>query len=170
MAQEHNVPETTDGAALVPIDLLDWRRFQALRRQLGRFFDAAPLQRRSGELDPFERFMGWQGMPRVEFIERDADYEITAERPGLDPNDAEEKIANDALVMYGENKMEREGKSQDADFSERRYGSFKRSFCLPENHDVEKVAAGFERGVLKVVLSKTSVGGAAENKVAIAAK
>jgi len=173
MAQEQkNLPEKKNGGgSLAPNDLWDWRPFEALRRQLDRFFDEAPLQRRSGELEPFERFMTWQGTPPVDFVERDNDYEITAELPGLDHKDVEVKVAGGALVIHGEKKMEREEKGQGAYFSERRYGSFRRSFRLPENAEVDRIAATFEKGVLKVTIPKTAAGGVEqERKVEIAVK
>lgn len=171
MAQEQNVPEKKNGGgSLVPTDLWDWRPFEALRRQLDRFFDEAPLQRRSGEMEPFERFMGWQGTPPVDFIEHDDDYEVTAELPGLDQKDVEVKIVDGALVIHGEKKLEREEKKEGAFFTERRYGAFKRSFRLPGNVDPEKVSASFDKGVLKVTLPKSAAGGGEEKKIDIAIK
>jgi HSP20 family protein len=170
MAEEQKAPVKKDGGALTSSDLWDWRPFEALRRQLDRFFDEAPLQRRSGDLEPFERFMGWQGTPPVDFVERDNEYEVTAELPGLDQKDVEVKIANNALVIHGEKKMEREQKDEGMFFSERRYGSFKRSFRLPDNVDVDKIAASFEKGVLKVTLPKSAQATTGEKKVQIAVK
>jgi HSP20 family protein len=169
MAEQQNAPVKKE-AAPVSTDLWDWRPFEALRRQLDRFFDEAPLQKRSGELEPFERFVGWQGTPPVDFVERDNEYEVTAELPGLDQKDVEVKIANGALVIHGEKKMEREEKQEGMFFSERRYGSFKRSFRLPENVDAAKIAASFEKGVLKVTLPKTAQAKAEEKKIDIAVK
>ncbi len=169
MAQEQNAPEKKESGALISPDLWDWRPFEALRRQLDRFFDEAPLQKRSGELEPFN-FMGWSGTPPVDFVERDNDYEVTAELPGLDQNDVEVKLANGALVIHGEKKMEREEKKEGAFFSERRYGSFRRSFRVPENVDVDKIAAHFDKGVLKVTLPKSAQTKTEEKKIDIAVK
>lgn len=169
MAQEQT-PEKKDGGALVSPDLWDWRPFEALRRQLDRFFDEAPLQKRSGEMEPFERFMGWQGTPPVDFVERDGEYEVTAELPGLDQKDVEVKVAGGALVLHGEKKMEREENKEGMFFSERRYGSFRRSFRLPENVDVDGIAAHFEKGVLKVTLPKSAQAKTEEKKIDIAVK
>lgn len=169
MAQEQNAPVKKDGGALISPDLWDWRPFEALRRQLDRFFDEAPLQKRSGDMEPFG-FMGWQGTPPVDFVERDNEYEVTAELPGLDQKDVEVKIANGALVIGGEKKMEREEKNEGMFFSERRYGSFRRSFRLPENVDVDKVSATFDKGVLKVALPKSAQAKSEEKKIEIAVK
>lgn len=170
MAQEQTPAKKDDGGAMIPADLWDWRPFEALRRQLDRFFDEAPLQKRSGELESFERFMGWQGTPPVDFVEHDNEYEISAELPGLDHKDVEVKVANGALVIHGEKKLEREEKKEGALFSERRYGAFRRSFRLPENVDVDKIAAGFDKGVLKVALPKTAQAKTEEKKIDIAVK
>jgi HSP20 family protein len=171
MAQEpQSAPQTKNGGGLTSPDLWDWRPFEALRRQLDRFFDEAPLQKRSGEFEPFERFMSWQGTPPVDFLEKDGEYEMTAELPGLDHNDVEVKIAGGALVIHGEKKMDREENKEGMFFSERRYGSFRRSFRLPENVDPEKIAASFEKGVLKVTLPKSAPSRAQEKKIDIAVK
>lgn len=168
--EQKNTPAKQNGGEMVSPDLWDWRPFEALRRQLDRFFDEAPLQKRSGEMEAFDRLMGWQGSPPVDFIERDGDFEITAELPGLDQKDVEVKVANGALVIHGEKKMEREEKKEGMFFSERRYGSFRRSFRLPENVDVDKIAASFDKGVLNVTLPKSAQTSAAEKKIEIAAK
>jgi HSP20 family protein len=170
MAQEQNVPVQKDRGAPVSPDIWDWRPLEALRRQLDRFFDEAPQLRRTGDFEPFDRFMGWQGAPAVDFVERDNEFEMTAELPGLDQNDVEVKLANGSLVISGEKKMEREEKDQGMFFSERRYGSFKRSFRLPENVDPEKISATFEKGVLKVTAPKTAQVPAQEKKIEIASK
>lgn len=168
MAQEQqNTPAKKDAGAGVSPDLWDWRPFEALRRQLDRFFDEAPLQKRSGGTEAFDRLMGWQGTPPVDFVERDTDYEVTAELPGLDQKDVEVKLSNGALIIHGEKKMEREEKSEGMFFSERRYGSFKRSFRLPENVDVDKIAASFDKGVLKVTLPKSAQTESEEKKIEI---
>lgn len=171
MAQEQqNAPEKKDGGAVVSPDLWDWRPFEALRRQLDRFFDEAPLRKRSGEMETFDRLLGLQGSPPVDFLERDNEFEVTAELPGLDQKDVEVKVANGALVIHGEKKMEREEKREGMFFSERRYGSFKRSFRLPENVDVDRIGASFEKGVLKVTLPKSAQATSEEKKIDIAVK
>lgn len=174
MTEEQKAPvRKDDGGALVPPDLWDRRPFEALRRQLDRFFYEAPLEKRGGgfeAFEPLERLMGWQGTPPVDFVERDADYEVTAELPGLDQKDVEVKIANGALVILGEKKMEREETKEGAFFSERRYGSFRRSFRLPENVDVDRIAAHFEKGVLKVTMPKSAQTMSEEKKIDIAVK
>jgi HSP20 family protein len=166
MAEQQNAPVKKETSP-VSSDLWDWSPFETLRRQLDRFFEDAPLPKHKGD---FERFVGWQGTPPVDFVERDTEYEVTAELPGLDLRDVEVKLANGALVIHGEKKMEREEKREGAYFSERRYGSFKRSFRLPDNIAAEKIAASFEKGVLKVILPKSAQAKVEERKIDIAVK
>jgi HSP20 family protein len=166
MAEQKNAPVQKETSP-VSKDLWDWSPFETLRRQLDRFFEEAPLPKYTGDL---ERFVGWQGTPPVDFVERDKEYEVTAELPGLDRQDVEVKLANGALIIHGEKNMEHEENREGAFFSERRYGSFKRSFRLPENVDAEKIAASFEKGVLKVSLPKSAHKTVEEKKIEIAVK
>ncbi|WP_036280425.1 Hsp20/alpha crystallin family protein [Methylocystis sp. ATCC 49242] len=170
MAEKESTPVTKKESSMISPDLWDWRPFEALRRQLDRFFDEAPLQKRSGDYEPFERFVGWPATPPVDFVERDNEYELTAELPGMDQKDVEAKVVNGALVIHGEKKVEREEKNEGYFFSERRYGSFKRSFRLPDGVDAEKIKATFEKGVLKVTLPKSAEMKQQEKKIEIASK
>jgi HSP20 family protein len=71
------------------------------------------------------------------------------------------------LSISGEKKSEREEKKKDYVLSERSYGSFKRAFTLPDNVDVEKIAAKYEKGVLKVTLPKTTPSPAKHREIPI---
>ncbi len=93
--------------------------------------------------------------PRVDTAETDTAYEITAELPGVDEKDVKIAIEDDVLSIAGEKKAEREEKKKDYVLSERSYGSFKRAFTLPGNVDVDKIAAKYEKGVLKVTVPKS---------------
>jgi len=105
--------------------------------------------------------------PRVDTAETDAAYEVTAELPGVEEKDVKISIENDVLSISGEKKSEREEKKKDYVLSERSYGSFKRAFTLPDNVDVEKIAAKYEKGVLKVTLHKTTPSPAKHREIPI---
>ena len=105
--------------------------------------------------------------PRVDTAETDAAYEVTAELPGVEEKDVKISIENDVLSISGEKKSEREEKKKDYVLSERSYGSFKRAFTLPDNVDVEKIAAKYEKGVLKVTLPKTAPSPAKHREIPI---
>ena len=92
--------------------------------------------------------------PRVDTAETDTAYEVTAELPGCDEKDVKIALEGDMLSISGEKKAEREEKKKDYVMTERSYGSLRRAFTLPDNVDPEKIAAKFEKGVLKVTLPK----------------
>jgi HSP20 family protein len=73
------------------------------------------------------------------------------------------------LTIKGEKKDEKEEKKKDYYMSERRFGSFQRSFRLPEGVDGDKIAAEFKNGVLKVTLPKTVEAQKSEKKITIKA-
>ena len=68
--------------------------------------------------------------------------------------DIDLSISHDTLTVKGEKRDEKEEKSKNYHVSERFYGSFERSFALPEGVDRDKIEAGFAKGVLTVTLPK----------------
>lgn len=92
----------------------------------------------------------------MDVCEREKEYEITAELPGMDTSNIDVKLANGMLTIKGEKKEEKEEKQKDYYVSERRYGSFERYFALPDGVDADKIGASFKNGVLKVTLPKTA--------------
>lgn len=105
--------------------------------------------------------------PRVETAETDTAYEVTAELPGVDEKDIKISLDDNVLSISGEKKAEREEKKKDYVMTERSYGSFRRAFTLPDNVDPEKIAAKFDKGVLKVVLPKTTPAPAKQREIPI---
>jgi HSP20 family protein len=73
----------------------------------------------------------------------------------MDEKNIELTVADDMLTIKGEKREEREEKKKDYYLSERRFGSFERSFRLPEGVESDKVEASFKKGVLTVTLPKT---------------
>lgn len=108
--------------------------------------------------------------PRVDVSETDKAYEITAELPGIDEKDLSVTLGDDVLTLKGEKKSEREEKKKDYYLSERSYGSFERSFRLPEGVNDKKIEAGFANGVLTITLPKTAASKANQRKIAIGSK
>jgi len=92
--------------------------------------------------------------PAVDVVESDKAYEITAELPGMDEKNIEVKVANDVLTIKGERQEEKEEKKKDYYLRERSFGSFERSFGLPEGVDADKIEASFKKGVLTLTLPK----------------
>jgi HSP20 family protein len=103
--------------------------------------------------------------PAVEIGEDDKTYKITAELPGLEQKDVELVVRDGVLTLKGEKRYEKEEK--DRHMSERAYGSFQRSFTLPDTIDRDKIAADLSKGVLTITLPKAPQAQKAEKKVEI---
>jgi HSP20 family protein len=150
----------------------EWRPFESLRREVEHLFDdfqlgawRSPFGRTLFE--PFRRGeMGWK-TPAVDVVEKEKAYEITAELPGMDESNIDVKFSDGTLTIKGEKREEKEEKKKDFYLSERRYGSFQRSFSVPDGVDGDKIEAGFKNGVLTVTLPKTPEAQKSEKKIAI---
>ena len=92
--------------------------------------------------------------PLVDITEDDEQYLVKAEMPDLKKEDVKVKVENGELTISGERKLEKEENRQKFPRIERAYGSFMRSFTLPEDVRAEKVAAEFKDGLLTVHLPK----------------
>jgi HSP20 family protein len=79
-------------------------------------------------------------------------------------------VENDTLTVQGERKFEKEEKEENFHRIERRYGSFTRTFKLPNTVDAEKVDAGYEKGILKITLAKRAEAKPRQIKVGIGQK
>ncbi|WP_428667577.1 Hsp20/alpha crystallin family protein [Reyranella sp.] len=93
---------------------------------------------RSGR-GPFEDPFFWRPMTgmslAVDIVEKDKVYELTADVPGFDEKNIEVKVANGSLSIRGERESDEEEKQKDYYLREREFGSFERSFPLPEGVD-----------------------------------
>lgn len=134
------------------------------------------IQRRNNVFDPFEvlkdfqtdldRFFAatpittknWDSSlnPQVEVTEKDQEYLVHADLPGMKREDFDITVEGNRFVLRGERKEETKDDKKGYHYSERRYGSFARAFALPTDIDSEKVKASYKNGVLEVVLPKTA--------------
>ena len=123
------------------------RPFQTLRREVDRLFEDF-----GGEFwrSPFRR------SPAVDIGEKDNAYEVTADMPGFEEKNIEVQVVNGSLSIKGERTSEKEEKKKEYYVSERAFGSFERSFPLPEGVDTDKIEASLKNGVLTVTLPKTA--------------
>lgn len=93
--------------------------------------------------------------PLVDISEDEKEYTIKAELPDVKKEDIKLNVHDDVLTITGERKYEKEEKGKKYHRIERAYGSFMRSFTLPEDADGSKVAAEYKDGLLKVHLPKS---------------
>jgi HSP20 family protein len=95
------------------------------------------------------------GVPAVDITENGSAFKLTAELPGMAEKDVEVTLTGDTLVLKGEKRQESEKSDTNYHLSERSWGSFQRSFALPQDVDRDNISAEFAKGVLTVTLPKT---------------
>ncbi|MGE5162786.1 MAG: Hsp20/alpha crystallin family protein [Sphingobacteriales bacterium] len=131
--------------------------FEDLRQQINRLFDDfgqglwQPFRRSWLTAEPLWRRAA---TPAVDITESDKAYDVTVELPGMDEKNIEVKVTKGSLTIKGEKQEEKEEKKKDYYLHERHFGSFERSFPMPDGADVDKIEASFKKGVLTVTLPK----------------
>lgn len=118
-----------------------------LRREIDRLFDDA------GGVSA-----GGRWLPAADIREDDNSIDIDVELPGIDPENVDINVENGILTVAGEKRTEHEeGKEGQYHSVERRYGSFVRSFQLPQGLDESKITANFNSGLLTVEIPKSAL-------------
>ena len=133
--------------------LMRWDPFRELEEmsdRLNRMF-ARPAARTNGK----ETMIVADWVPTVDISETDGEYEIKAEIPDVKKEDVKVTLEDGVLTIQGERKREKEEKGKKYHRVERSYGSFVRSFGLPDLIDEEKVKAEFKDGILNLHLPKS---------------
>jgi len=108
----------------------------------------------------FSRTFGDEGIargawaPTVDIYESKDQIVLEAELPGMNREDFELTVENNVLTLRGERRFEKKDESDNYHRVERSYGSFSRSFTLPQTVLTENVSAEYKNGVLRVVLQK----------------
>jgi len=92
--------------------------------------------------------------PPVDIYENGDNLVLKAELPGINPDDVEIRVEDNTLYLKGERKFEKEVKEQNYHRVERSYGTFTRTFSLPNSIDSDKVAATYKDGVLTLTMPK----------------
>src|SRR5213082_3980120 len=92
--------------------------------------------------------------PAVDVYEDEHKVTLKIEVPGIDEKDIDVRVENNTLTVHGERKFEKEEKEENFRRVERQYGSFTRSFALPNSVDPGQVTAHYDKGVLKIKLAK----------------
>lgn len=117
-----------------------------LRREIDRLFD-----------DTFARD-GFNWTPAVDVKENNSEIRLDLELPGLKPEDVDLTAENGTLTVRGEKKTEtKEGEDNRYHVVERTYGSFLRTFQLPQGIDEDQIKAEFENGILSIHIPKAAL-------------
>ena len=127
-----------------------FREIEDIERRLESLFERSPLWRsREGALLQ----KGWA--PQVDIYEDEKEYTVKADLPEIAKSDVKVSFHEGLLEISGERKSQLEGEGRRFHRSERCYGSFLRSFTLPQGAEGEKAKAEFHQGVLTVRIPKS---------------
>lgn len=128
-----------------------FKELEEMEKRLSSFFGRTPVA--TGDKKEAITVAEWS--PLVDISEDEKEYVIKAEVPEMKKEEIKINVHDDVLAISGERKYEKEEKGKKYHRVERAYGSFLRSFVLPEDADGSKVNAEYKDGVLKVHLPKT---------------
>ena len=124
-----------------------FREFASLQNQMNRLLQQEAVGRE-------EALLQSSFAPPVDIYEDEHSYTLKLEVPGIEEKDIDVKLENSTLTVSGERRFEKEEKEENFRRVERRYGSFVRSFTLPQTIDSESVSAEYDKGLLKIRLAK----------------
>src|SRR4029434_7836484 len=131
------------------MNFLARRDFSTLQDRVNRILRESFSPERSEEALTTSNFA-----PAVDVYEDEHNITLKIEVPGIDEQDVNVTIENNTLTVRGERRFEKDEKEENFHRVERMYGSFTRSFTLPNTVDPEQVSAHYEKGVLKIRLAK----------------
>jgi HSP20 family protein len=134
-------------------EVSEWNPFRELdemHNRLSRFLGTSASRRADGQ----ENITVAEWAPLVDITEDDKEYLIKAELPEVKKGDVKVRVEDGVLYISGERNFEKEEKGKRYHRIERAYGSFTRSFSLPEDADPQQVNADFKDGVLGVHVAK----------------
>jgi HSP20 family protein len=127
---------------------------ELLRREMDQFFD---------DMVPFSwtRENGGKGLstwsPSADITEDEKEYMVRMDIPGIEKGDIKVNFQDGRITISGERKTQEKEENKDFVRQERFYGSFYRSFTLPEKIKEDQIQATFKNGVLKLVVPKAEV-------------
>ena len=107
--------------------------------------------------------------PAVDIYETENDLVLKADVPEVDPKAIDVRVENQTLTISGERKFEHQNEGQGFHRIERSYGSFVRSFAVPNLFDTDKITAEVKNGVLSVTLPKKEAAKPRQVKVEVKA-
>jgi HSP20 family protein len=93
--------------------------------------------------------------PSIDISETDKQYMIDVEVPGMKKDDIDLNIENNTLTISGERKFEKKEDNKQYHRVESHYGSFSRSFTLPDNVKVDSISASYNNGILNITVDKS---------------
>jgi HSP20 family protein len=144
------------------MSLMRWdpfRELESFRERMNRMFEEslAPVRGEPGE--QYRLFVP------LDVYEEGGSYIVSAELPGVKPEDVDITVTGNTLSIKGESHTERDEERANVHYRERRYGTFSRTVELPSDIDTSKIEASFEHGVLKITAARAA--GLQPRKIAV---
>jgi HSP20 family protein len=131
--------------------LIRWNPWREIEEMADRYTKAVGQAQTGGQ----EVVATGDWAPRVDIAETENAFEIKAEIPEVKKEDVKVSVYNGVLTLRGERKQEKEEHGKKFHRVERKYGSFTRSFTLPDNVDETDIKAAFKDGILNLQIKKT---------------
>jgi HSP20 family protein len=128
-----------------------WKDFGSLQERINRMFDDTIRTLYPTDGEELEKGT-WA--PAVDIYETNDSFVVSADLPGLNKDEIQIDLKDNTLTLKGEKKFEEKVSKDNYIRVERAYGSFVRSFTLPQNVDPEKIKAKYTEGVLEVTIPK----------------
>jgi HSP20 family protein len=122
--------------------------FTQLKSEVDRLFESFPFRLPAFKLGRFA------SAPALDMSETDKSYKISAELPGIEPENVEVTFEDGLLRIAGDKKEQREENERGYRLSERSYGAFERLITLPTGANPEKIDAKFKNGLLTITVGK----------------
>jgi HSP20 family protein len=131
-----------------------WNPFREMEDLQNRLSSLMGMNR-SRNREEAELLSAMEWAPLVDIVEEDKEYLVKAELPEVHKEDLSVTVEKGMLTISGERKFEKEEQKRKYHRVERSYGSFIRSFALPEDADGSKIDAEFKDGILCVHIAKS---------------
>jgi HSP20 family protein len=129
---------------------LNWQRrwdpFRDFQREVGRLFET---------FEPISQLRAARAFPAVNLVDSGDDYVLTAQLPGIGPEDVDLSITGETLTLKGERKRPDGVAEESYRRQERHFGRWSRTIVLPDRIEGAKVSASFANGILTVLLPKS---------------
>lgn len=122
-----------------------WDPFRDLQREMGRLFET---------FEPFQPWRFVRQYPPINLYDAGDRYVLSAQVPGMRPEDLDLSITGETLTMKGERKRLEGVSDESYRRQERQFGRWSRTVSLPDRVDSSQVSASFAKGVLTVTLPK----------------
>lgn len=133
-------------------DVTPWREFETLSERMRRWADFPPFGTTVFRAPFITESTDW--LPAVELVEKDGEFVLTAEIPGMTKEDVGISVEDNVLTLKGEKKFERDEEKEEMHIREREYGAFTRAFAVPRNVDAAKIKAEYHDGVVEIHMPK----------------